>query len=230
MFVIFLKQLNYRNFAANFQEMIKMKHLILWASLAVMAISLVACKEQNDESADSEAVAMKYVDKIEKNTIFFEDGTTFPIDEKKYNKTFVLIRHAEKDTADKGPDPALTDAGLARSARLADIFRGFRLDAIYSTFFTRTLYTVDSLADIKGLPTYPYDNKTLKETVAKIRESLDQHNVLIVGHSNTMPVLANYILGENKYNQVWTEDDYDNMIIIFENLDSTKTYLPLKYK
>ena len=207
-----------------------MKHIILWAAAAFIAISLAACKDNQELSADSEVAAMKYIDKIEKNTIFFEDGTTFPIDEKKYNKTFVLIRHAEKDTSDKGPDPVLTEAGLARGARLADIFRGFRLDAIYSTFFTRTLYTVDSLADIKGLPTYPYDNKSLKETVSKIRTSLDQHNVLIVGHSNTMPVLANYILGENKYNQVWTEDDYDNMIIIFENLDSTKTYLPLKYK
>lgn len=230
MFVIFLKQLNYRNFAANFQEMIKMKHLKLWTSVGLMAIILVACKDQQEVPADTETVANKYIDKIEKNTIYFEDGSTFPINEKNYNKTFVLIRHAEKDTADKGPNPALSEAGLARSARLADIFRGFRLDGIYSTFFTRTLYTVDSLADIKGLPTYPYDNKTLKETVTKIRESLDQHNVLIVGHSNTMPVLANYILGENKYNQVWTEDEYDNMIIIFENLDSTKTYLPLKYK
>lgn len=198
--------------------------------IGAMILGLISsCKNEKNQE-DPEKYASKYVQKIDKNTIEFEDGTSFHIDEKKYNKTFVLIRHAEKDTADHGPDPKLTEEGLERSAHLADIFRGYRLDAIYSTFFTRTLFTVDSLADIKGLPTYPYDNKSLKETIAKIRASLDQHNVLIVGHSNTMPVLANYILGENKFNQVWSDDDYDNMIIIFENIDSTKTYLPLKYK
>lgn len=208
-----------------------MKTIFKISSIALFAVLVVctSCK-QEAKDVDTSNLDGKYIDKIDKNTILFEDGSSFHIDEKKYNKTFVLIRHAEKDTSNHGQDPALSEAGLARSVRLADIFRGFRLDAIYSTFYTRTLYTVDSLADIKGLPTFPYENKSLKETVALIRGSLDQHNVLIVGHSNTMPVLANYILGEERYKQIWTENDYDNMIVIFENLDSTRTYLPLKYK
>ncbi len=193
-------------------------------------LALVACKETEKPQISTAPFVDKYVQKIEKNTILFEDGTTFPIDEKKYNKTFVLIRHAERDTSVVSADPGLSEEGLARSVRLADIFRGYRLDAVYSTFTTRTLYTVDSLCDIKGLPTFPYDNKTLKETIGNVRSSLDQHNVLMVGHNNIMPVLANYILGEDYYKQIWEENDYDNMLVIFENIDSTKTFLPLKYK
>ena len=196
----------------------------------LLVLTLFACQESKKQSISTQQYDGKYVNKIEKNTILFEDGTTFHIDEKKYNKTFVLIRHAEKDTSDHSDDPRLSEAGIARAARLADIFRGYRLDAIYSTFKTRTLFTVDSLSDIKGLPTYPYDNKSLKETVEKVRTALDQHNVLFVGHSNTMPVLANYIMGEEKYKKIWEENDYDNMLVIFENIDSTKTFLPLKYK
>jgi hypothetical protein len=79
------------------------------------------------------------------------------------------------------------------------------------------------------LPTYPYDNKELKNLVEKIRNSLNEHNVLIVGHSNTIPVLTNYLYGEQVYNKIFEEDDYDNLIFIFENMDKTKILLPLKY-
>jgi phosphohistidine phosphatase SixA len=205
-----------------------MKRILFYCGVASLIIVISQCKSE-PKVEDIASYADKYIDKIEKNTIYFEDGSKLPIDEKKYLKTFFLIRHAEKDTA-KVADPLLTPEGMKRSFRLADILRGFRIDAIYSTMTSRTLYTVDSIADLKGLPTYPYEAKQLKETVEKIRNSLNQHNILIVGHSNTIPVLANYIYGSNFYNKIFEESDYDNMIVIFENVDSSKIFLPLKYK
>lgn len=205
-----------------------MKRILFYCGVASLTIVMSQCKSE-PKVEDIASYSDKYIDKIEKNTIYFEDGSKLPIDEKKYLKTFFLIRHAEKDTA-MVADPLLTTEGMKRSYRLADILRGFRIDAIYSTMTSRTLYTVDSIADLKGLPTYPYEAKLLKETVSKIRNSLNQHNILIVGHSNTIPVLANYIYGSNFYNKIFEESDYDNMIVIFENVDSTKIFLPLKYK
>ena len=192
-----------------------------------------SCKDANKSIVTNSEVDIhkeKYVKNVVNNTIFFEDGTSYKIDEKKYLKTFILTRHAEKDTMDKSSDPPLTEEGIKRGARLADIFDNFRIDAVYSTMTTRTLYTVDSLCDTKSLPTYPYDNKELKLLVEKIRNSLNEHNVLIVGHSNTIPVLTNYLYGEQVYNKIFDEDDYDNLIFIFENTDNTKILLPLKYK
>lgn len=205
-----------------------MKRILIYCGVISLVIAMSQCKSET-KVEDVASFTDKYIDKIERNTIYFEDGTSLPIDEKKYLKTFFLIRHAEKDTA-KVADPPLSEAGIKRSHRLADILKGFRLDAIYSTMTTRTLYTVDSIADLKGLPTYPYEAKQLKETVEKIRSSLDQHNILIVGHSNTIPVLANYIYGSNFYNKIFDESDFDNMIVIFENVDGSKIFLPLKYK
>ena len=210
-----------------------MKNSINILYLFVFVIGmLISCKSEVKQASTPEDISNlkgKYVKNIEKNTIFFEDGDSYKIDEKKYLKTFVLIRHAEKDTSIKTIDPPLTEEGVKRGARLADIFTDFRIDAVYSTITTRTLYTVDSLCDIKSLPTYPYENKDLKGLVEKVRNSLNEHNVLIVGHSNTIPVLTNYLYGEQIYNSIFDENDYDNMIFIFENIDKSKILLPLKY-
>lgn len=200
--------------------------------LVLIFSMLLSCKSETKQAEspdDLSKIKGKYVKNIARNTIYFEDGDTYKIDEKKYLKTFVLIRHAEKDTTDKSGDPPLTEEGVKRGARLADIFTDFRIDAVYSTITTRTLYTVDSLCDIKSLPTYPYENKDLKGLVEKVRNSLNEHNVLIVGHSNTIPVLTNYLYGEQVYNQIFGDNDYDNIIFIFENIDKSKILLPLKY-
>lgn len=200
--------------------------------LVLIFSMLLSCKSETKQAEspdDLSKIKGKYVKNIARNTIYFEDGDTYKIDEKKYLKTFVLIRHAEKDTTDKSGDPPLTEEGVKRGARLADIFTDFRIDAVYSTITTRTLYTVDSLCDIKSLPTYPYENKDLKGLVEKVRNSLNEHNVLIVGHSNTIPVLTNYLYGEQVYNQIFDDNDYDNIIFIFENIDKSKILLPLKY-
>jgi 2,3-bisphosphoglycerate-dependent phosphoglycerate mutase len=211
-----------------------MKYNIAIKYLFVFVIGvLISCKSEIKQSTTPEDLSKfkgKYVKNIERNTIFFEDGDQYKINEKKYLKTFVLIRHAEKDTTDKSGDPPLTEEGLKRGAKLADIFSDFRIDAVYSTITTRTLYTVDSLCDIKSLPTLPYENKDLKGLVEKVRNSLNEHNVLIVGHSNTIPVLTNYLYGEQVYNQIFDENDYDNIIFIFENIDKSKILLPLKYR
>jgi hypothetical protein len=54
--------------------------------------------------------------------------------------------------------------------------------------------------------------------------------VLIVGHSNTTPVLANHLYGTDFFKKSFDEKDYDNFVIVMEKTDSTKAILPLKYK
>jgi 2,3-bisphosphoglycerate-dependent phosphoglycerate mutase len=205
--------------------------------LGIMLCCLVyACKEDKtktgeDLTQDVKSLEGKYVNEIKKNTIYFEDGTSYKIDEKKYLKTFILTRHAEIDTADLADgDPNLSEQGKSRAAKLANIFDNFRIDAVYTALDTRSLYTVDSLCDIKSLPTVPYSNNELKKLVETVRNSLNAHNVLIVGYANTVPVLANFLYGEQVYKRIYDLYEYDNLLIIFENNDSTKVFLPLKYK
>ena len=130
--------------------------------------------------------------------------------------TIIFVRHADK-AATPADDPGLSPAGQRRAAELtrqlvdADVVAG--VDAIYSTPYRRTQETVRPLADALDLPINIYD---ASDTEAVLERILKEHKgkiILVVGHSNTVPVLiAN--LGASKKVPPIHEDEYDNIYII----------------
>lgn len=170
----------------------------------------------------------KSIKSIEANVINFDDGTNYTINEDSVAKIFYLIRHAEKDTVNK-VDPLLTQAGLVRSAKVADIMMGTRVDVIYSTMTMRTLFTVDSLADIKMMQSRPYDNKALKDLLVKVKESSNDNRIFIVGHSNTIPAIANSIAGNDVFKNTFDESDYGNFVIVVVKKSGEVDILKLRY-
>ncbi|MGB5164144.1 MAG: phosphoglycerate mutase family protein [Woeseiaceae bacterium] len=130
--------------------------------------------------------------------------------------TIIFVRHAEKAAA-PADDPELSPAGKRRVAELtrqlvdADVVAG--VDAVYATQFKRTQMTAAGVADALNLPINMYD-ATDTETV--LQTILKQHKgeiVLVVGHSDTVPVLiAN--LGASKKVPPIAEAEYDNIYII----------------
>lgn len=171
----------------------------------------------------------KYISQIERNTITFEDGNILELDESEGSKTIYLVRHAEKDTIPKN-NPILTDEGYERSFRLAEIFKKTRLDAMYSTLYNRTLHTVDSLGNAKGLKTNIYQPKDLKQISIDISEHKDFNKVVIAGHSNTTPALANVFMGDKIIETGFDESDYDNFLVVEILSDGQKKLHQLKYK
>jgi broad specificity phosphatase PhoE len=120
--------------------------------------------------------------------------------------TYYLIRHAEKDRSDPtNNDPNLTEAGRTRAKKWAKYFDSIPLDHIYSTRFHRTQQTVGYTATNQNLPVQQYDPDQLYTEEFQILTK--GQKVLIVGHSNTTPMMVNTILGEEKY--PWM-DDSDN--------------------
>lgn len=104
-------------------------------------------------------------------------------------KAFV-IRHFEKEG---GSDPALTAAGQANAVRLAHRLSGERIVAVYSTDTRRTRDSAAPTATQFGLvPSLypPTDYAALAERIAAQRG-----NVLIVGHSNTVPEIVARLSG-----------------------------------
>ena len=200
---------------------------IVFLSLFLLTF-LISCKDKPVAQLPGETVKGKYVKNITHYTINFDDGTSYDMGEKIANKVYYLTRHGEKDTI-KSNDPLLSEAGQARAIKLADIFEKTQVDALYSTMTSRTLFTVDSLADQKGLVTFPYDARDFRDLNKQLEKSLDVHRVLIVGHSNTIPVLANHLYGKEYFTQTFDESDYENLIVVIENSDSTKQLLSLKY-
>jgi len=130
--------------------------------------------------------------------------------------TIIFVRHAEKAT-EPADDPGLSEAGQRRVAELtrqlvdADVVAG--IDAVYATDYNRTQETARPIADALDLPINTYDaqdTETVLETILK------QHKgkiILVVGHSNTVPVLiAN--LGASKKVPLIDANEYDNIYII----------------
>ncbi len=126
--------------------------------------------------------------------------------------TFILVRHAEK--ADDGTrNPPLSDEGIERAEVLLELLSSADITAIYSTDYKRTQMTVTPLAAEKGLEIMSYDWTDPKALMAELLEKNQGGTVVISGHSNTTPVLANILLGEEKFPQ-FDDSDYGNLLIV----------------
>jgi hypothetical protein len=55
------------------------------------------------------------------------------------------------------------------------------------------------------------------------------NKVLIVGHSNTIPPIANFLYGQKYFNTILPEKEFDNLLIIVEKRNKTKQIYELKY-
>ena len=107
--------------------------------------------------------------------------------------TIYLVRHAEK-VADGSYNPELTVCGKQRAGELANIFRSVKLEAVYSSGYTRTLDTARPTAEAHKLPINHYDPAKLDE-IAGILTGRGQ-DALVVGHSDTTAVLAGLLVEE----------------------------------
>ena len=200
----------------------------IWIIYLTLAFTMMmACKLDKKNVVPLTDAQGKTVDYINHYTIHFTDGTSYDMDEKNTDKIMYLVRHAEKDTTNP-VDPPLSTEGLARATKLAKIFDQTTLDAIFSTMTNRTLYTVDSLTDLKDMVILPYDVKQFKQLSKDLNESLTIHKSLVVGHSNTIPVMANYLSNSQAFNRIFEENEYDNLLVVLQQ-DTSKTLLQLKY-
>ena len=125
--------------------------------------------------------------------------------------TFILVRHAEKESAPADPkDPFLSQEGQQRAQALAKLLDKQKVDVIMSTNLNRTKNTVKPLADAKGIGIKTYES--LKEPdLAKLKAA--GGTVVICGHSNTTPVIANLLLGKEQF-KAFDDSDYGNILII----------------
>ena len=138
--------------------------------------------------------------------------------------TFYLIRHAEKDRADStNLDPELSQKGLDRAIRWAEVFDKVELDAIFSTNYERTTMTAAPTSVKKNIDIQFYDPGTLD--IEEFKSKNSGLNVLVVGHSNTTPVITNQLMGEEMFPLM---DDNDNSsLFIVRFIDDQVTSLHL---
>lgn len=106
-------------------------------------------------------------------------------------QTVFVVRHAERADAGAGTggmmdtDPDLSDAGRARAESLAYMLESANVKTIVATQYKRTQQTAAPLARAVGLPVTTVRANDTNKLPALVREA--SGNVLIVGHSNTVP-------------------------------------------
>jgi len=123
--------------------------------------------------------------------------------------TIYLVRHCKK--ADDGTkDPPLTKKGALLNSK--------GIEEIYTSDYLRTKGTGQPLATALGLEMVVYNPRELQQVGAELKSK--KKTVLVVGHSNSTPSLANVILGHEAYER-FDESQYDQIIEIHFKGNST---------
>jgi len=127
--------------------------------------------------------------------------------------TIFLVRHAEKDL-EITEDPPLTPAGEERSELLGRLLADAGIATIFSSDTRRTLSTAAPLANQLGLEPIIYNPKQDPSDLLPIfLNARERGNILIVGHSNTIPATVNALLGEERYSNL-DESTYDKVFVV----------------
>ncbi|RZJ01766.1 MAG: histidine phosphatase family protein [Brevundimonas sp.] len=108
-------------------------------------------------------------------------------------QTVYLVRHAEK--ADASADPVLSEAGQARAAALAGAMADAHPDHIFTSPLQRTRLTAEPTATAGSvtIEAVGFDGGAAGHVAAiaeRIRALPEDAVVLVVGHSNTIPLIA----------------------------------------
>lgn len=133
------------------------------------------------------------------------------------NKTIVLVRHVEKAAStptDKG-DPELSVEGRERAVRLMQAMKRYKPHEIFATDYKRTRQTAEPTATWRKKQIQTYDPGKHADLVAKMMASKTDH-YLVVGHSNTIPALANLLAKKEIFRQM-PETEYGVFWVIRMN-------------
>lgn len=141
-----------------------------------------------------------------------------------------LVRHAERADAGMaaskmtGADPDLSGAGVARANSLAAILKDARIRTVITTQYKRTRQTGDPVATAAGVPLTVIDSKDVAGVIKKIQSATG--NVLVVGHSNSVPEILKG-LGVTEPVTI-PEDEFDSLFVVTRG--SPQAFVRLRYR
>ena len=139
-------------------------------------------------------------------------------------QTIFLVRHA--DRVENQDD--LTPAGDIRAAELARVLGEANIVAIYASQYNRTQETAAPLANLLGLNVIQYDASNLQQLVSTVKSNHSGQNVLIVGHSNTVPQTIG-LFGISPQPPNIPHDEYDHMYILTRHSKIRDKLIKLRY-
>jgi broad specificity phosphatase PhoE len=129
---------------------------------------------------------------------------------------YYIVRHAEKQPnvpdAPAPAGPALTTAGDARAIALCDTLRDKKIRHVFASQYLRTQLTAEPTRAFLGVGRREYNADDPAETLASQLRGISGENVLVVGHSNTVPALVRALCGADV--GAIQDNDYDNLFVV----------------
>jgi phosphohistidine phosphatase SixA len=129
--------------------------------------------------------------------------------------TIFLVRHAEK--LSEAQDALLSQTGKQRAACLAQTLHDAQIGAIYVTPVKRTQQTAEPLAKSLGIEPIVVKADDAATLVSKLKQDLLSKNVLVVGHSDTLPRVLSQLqvsgapaIGRNDYDLLFLVSNSGN--------------------
>ncbi len=128
--------------------------------------------------------------------------------------TIVFIRHAER-AEDGTRNPPISEEGIKRSENLINSLNelDIKLSGVFSTAYKRTNMTATPTAEYFDLEIIEYDFSNIVGWLTDLIDDNSGSSILIVGHSNTTPMLINMVLGEELLEQL-EEDEYGDLFVV----------------
>ena len=140
-------------------------------------------------------------------------------------KTIFLVRHAERAdagmTAPPGADPDLSPEGRTRSSSLARVLADAGITAIFTTELKRTQQTAAPLGQALKLSTTTVPSSNIPALIDQIK--LVTGNVLVVGHSNTLPEIMKRLGVQTPV--TIADDRFDDLFVLTMGSGATATNL-----
>jgi probable phosphoglycerate mutase len=145
-----------------------------------------------------------------------------------------VVRHAER--SDGAPaagqamtapanDPPLSAEGHARAARLAAMLRSAGIAQIFSTEYQRTRQTAAPLAKALNLEVTTSPSREPDALLLHIRQA--KGNVLVVGHSNTVPDVLKRLGVKDPI--TIGDSEYDNLFIVTRPVSGEPILVRLRF-
>ncbi len=127
------------------------------------------------------------------------------------HKTILLIRHAEQKN--QGKDPPLSQEGGKRAVRISQILKTQPVFAVYTSRYLRSKMTAKVISIPHKLELIEYGTDDLTKLVDMLGEVPDGQIAVVVGHSNTTPVVVKLLDDKTDYPQI-SHDVFDQIYLV----------------
>jgi len=140
--------------------------------------------------------------------------------------TIILVRHAERGSA-MTSDVPISSVGEERAVVLSQVLKDTGIQRVFVTALLRTRQTAAPIAirlHLEPVVIPPDDTDAL---VSQLRALKEDETALVVGHSDTVPLIIER-LGGGKIAPI-ADSEYDRLIVVVTNLSGKGKVVTLRY-